>query len=92
MVAPRAPESRIALVVVLVLAVIATAPFALIALGVALAAAILLLDAALLTVGEATWGDVAWDLAGLALSAVGGRADHSINEARQLSWRLQHAG
>ena len=46
MVAPRAPESRIALVVVLVLAVIATAPFALIALGVALAAAILLLDAA----------------------------------------------
>jgi hypothetical protein len=80
MVAPRAPESRIALVVVLVLAVIATAPFALIALGVALAAAILLLDAALLTVGEATWGDVAWDLAGLALSAVGGRATLALTQ------------
>lgn len=67
-------------VVVLVLAVIATAPFALIALGVALAAAILLLDAALLTVGEATWGDVAWDLAGLALSAVGGRATLALTQ------------
>lgn len=76
-------------VITLVVVMIASAPVWLIAGAIALAAAILVLDSLLLSAGEATWGDVAWDAAGLALSFVGGGA--TMRLGAQLSARLSVA-
>lgn len=57
----------------LVLAFTIGAPFALIALGIAAAAAVLLIDAALVAAGEESWTKLIWDVAGLALSIFGGK-------------------
>ncbi|MBD8870502.1 hypothetical protein [Nocardioides donggukensis] len=77
----------------IVVALFFTAPLWITALivgvGVALAAAILAGDALLLSVGEATWGDIAWDTAGLLLAAVGGRA--TIRAAQALPGTLSRA-
>lgn len=77
----------------LVVALFFTAPFWLTALlvgaGIALAVAILAGDALLLSVGEATWGDIAWDTAGVVLSVIGGRA--TLQLARGLPAQLGNA-
>lgn len=77
----------------LVVALFVSAPFVvvagLVALGIALAVGILAGDALLLTVGEATWGDIAWDTAGVVLSVVGGRA--ALQAARSLPSALGNA-
>lgn len=63
-------------VVALGLALLATAPLALIVAGVAAAALLVLARSALVVsdTGTATWADVGWDVVGLGLSVVGGRA------------------
>ena len=69
-------------IVALGLAIFATAPFALIALGIGVAALLVVSRSALVLsdTGSATWADVGWDVLGLGLSFVGGRA--SLNLAR----------
>lgn len=69
-------------VVALALALVASAPFALIVAGIAAAALLVLARSALVIsdTGSATWADVGWDVVGLGLSVVGGRA--AVNLAR----------
>lgn len=80
-------------VIGIAIALFFTAPFWLTALlvgvGVGLAVMVLAGDAMLLSVGEATWGDVAWDTAGVVLSVVGGRA--TLQAARNLPAVLGNA-
>jgi hypothetical protein len=62
--------------ILLVVAIVASAPFALIAAAIA-ASALLTLGQTLLAAadtGKAGWGDVAWSIAGLVVTLVGGRA------------------
>jgi uncharacterized protein YukE len=62
--------------IILVLAIVASAPFALIAAAVVAGVLLLLAHASLVwaDTGEATWEDIAWDVVGIAATVVGGKA------------------
>lgn len=80
-------------VALLVCAFIIAAPAmlvtALVVAGIAAAVGILALRTMMASAGEATWGEVAWDLAGLALTLVGGRL--ATNALRGVSRGLTSA-
>lgn len=69
--------------ITLVVALCFSAPFWLLALGVGVGLAILLGDVALVTSesGEATWGDVGWDLLGVVTAGYGAAAARALPRA-----------